>query len=89
MLKPKPKPSYGGWSPALNRWQDQTGTCHYLKGTPRGTYLVYGAACSYRGYLSGATWGKREDCERATGTHACRTCLRVERAHPPTLNQKG
>jgi hypothetical protein len=74
--------TYGGWAPAMNRWHDSTGTCHYLKTTPRGPALsVTGAACSYRGYLSGGSWPTRQDCERATGTHACRTCKRIEARH--------
>jgi hypothetical protein len=75
-------PVYGGWAPALNRWLDSTGACHYLVAEPQGDQLVARAACSYSGYLGGS-WQTREECEHATGTHGCRTCIRIEKEHQP------
>jgi hypothetical protein len=72
-------PVYGGWSPALTRSLDSTGTCHYRVAEPRGDQFVSGAACGYSGYLSGASWPTRQACLRDTGAHPCRVCVRIER----------
>lgn len=73
--------TYGGWSPAYNRWHNQTGTCHYLR--VRGGSID--AACGVQGgrravYLGGG-YTTREQCEHATGTHACQRCLVIEAKH--------
>lgn len=87
---PDPAVMYGGWASAIDRWMDQTGTCHYQLtrwDAPSG-YWVVSFACGVQArktpIYAGGTYPTREACERTDGTHACQVCLTIEDQHPAT-----